>query len=88
MPQSARQVGKAEILVGNGASGRYLRLTAPLSLWGGVNHETGMITDRSHPQQGLTLNNVIVHLPTSGGSSSSSSVPDLRWSWRRRRRRR
>ncbi len=51
-----------------------LVLTGPLSLWGGLDPETGRIIDRSHPQHGESINGVIVAMPHGRGSSSSSSV--------------
>jgi predicted aconitase with swiveling domain len=45
-----------------------------LSLWGGLDPETGLIIDRSHPQVGRSMTGVIVSMPHGRGSSSSSSV--------------
>lgn len=55
------------------ASAQGLRLTAPLSFWGGTN-EQGMVIDPHHPQHGTVLAGRVVLLPGSRGSSSSSSV--------------
>jgi predicted aconitase/predicted aconitase with swiveling domain len=55
------------------ASGRILRLTAPLSLWGGTAPD-GTITDPHHPQHGEQLAGRVVLLTSGRGSSSSSSV--------------
>lgn len=65
---------RIRVLAGGGSAGRYLRLTAPISIWGGVDPQTGTITDRNHPQDGLSLTGRAVHLSASRGSSSSSSV--------------
>ncbi len=51
-----------------------LVLAGPLSLWGGLDPETGKILDRSHPQHGESMTGVIVAMPHGRGSSSSSSV--------------
>jgi uncharacterized protein len=51
-----------------------LVLTAPLSLWGGIDVETGNIIDRSHPQRGTSVTGRVLVLPGGRGSSSSSSV--------------
>jgi hypothetical protein len=56
------------------ASGRILRLAGPLSLWGGLDPETGLIVDGSHPQHGESMKGRIVVMPHGRGSSSSSSV--------------
>ena len=61
-------------LVGGTAVGDLLRLTEPLSLWGGLEPETGLIIDRNHPQLGQNVTGVIVAMPHGRGSSSSSSV--------------
>ena len=56
------------------AEGAPLVLDEPLSFWGGVDPETGTITDTHHPQVGASLTGRIVVLPGGRGSSSSSSV--------------
>lgn len=62
------------VLVGGSASGELLALRAPLSLWGGLDPETGLIIDRSHPEHGRSMTGAIVAMPFGRGSSSSSSV--------------
>ena len=61
-------------LVGGNAVGELLRLTEPLSLWGGLDPETGLVIDRNHPQLGLSVTGAILAMPHGRGSSSSSSV--------------
>ena len=61
-------------LVEGSAGGELLRLGEPLSLWGGLDPETGVIIDRSHPQRGLSVTGAILAMPHGRGSSSSSSV--------------
>lgn len=56
------------------ARGEVLVLEAPLSMWGGLDPETGELIDRRHPQVGATLTERIVVMPSGRGSSSSSSV--------------
>jgi predicted aconitase with swiveling domain len=51
-----------------------LRLTEPLSFWGGIDPETGRIIDASHPQVGESITGKILRMPHSRGSSSSPSV--------------
>jgi uncharacterized protein len=46
----------------------------PLSFWGGVDAQTGMVIDKSHPQYGVSLAGKVVQMPSARGSSSSSSV--------------
>lgn len=62
------------VLVDGEASGEVLALDAPLSIWGGVDTESGRIVDTTHPQSGESLAGKMVVLPHSRGSSSSSSV--------------
>lgn len=61
-------------LVGGSAAGELLTLTAPISLWGGLDPETGMIIDQNHPELGRRMTGMIVAMPFGRGSSSSSSV--------------
>jgi len=56
------------------ALGPLLPLGAPLSLWGGVDPETGRVTDPRHPDVGRSLAGWIVAFPSTIGSSSSSAV--------------
>ena len=49
-------------------------LDEPLSLWGGVDPETGTIIDRRHPQAGGSVTGRILVMPFGRGSSSSSTV--------------
>jgi predicted aconitase with swiveling domain len=49
-------------------------LTAPLSFWGGVDAERGVIIDRRHPQRGQEIGGRILVMPAGRGSSSSASV--------------
>jgi predicted aconitase/predicted aconitase with swiveling domain len=55
------------------ATGPILRLTEPLSLWGGTAAD-GTITDPHHPQRGASLAGAVVLMTTGRGSSSSTSV--------------
>jgi predicted aconitase with swiveling domain len=61
-------------LVPGSVEAEMLVLDGPLSLWGGLDPETGRIIDRSHPQHGKSMTGVIVAMPHGRGSSSSSSV--------------
>jgi predicted aconitase with swiveling domain len=57
-----------------GADGDAMVLSEPLSLWGGLDPQTGELTDAHHPQLGAQLGGRVVVMPASRGSSSSSSV--------------
>jgi uncharacterized protein len=61
-------------LVAGHASGRALVLDAPLSFWGGLDPSTGALTDTHHPQQGVSLTDRVLIMPSGRGSSSSSYV--------------
>ena len=65
---------QARVLVGGEATGEALVLAEPLSLWGGLNPETGEIIDRRHPQAGQFVTNRVLVLPSGRGSSSASSI--------------
>lgn len=56
------------------ARGPALVLGEPISLWGGLDPETGEIIDRRHPQSGVITTGKVVVMPGGRGSSSSSSV--------------
>lgn len=61
-------------LVGGTAAGPVLRLTEPISLWGGVDIDSGRVIDVRHPQYGAAITGRVVVLPGGRGSSSSASV--------------
>ena len=64
----------ARALVAGTAVGKALVLTEPLSLWGGLNPETGEIIDKRHPQAGQIVTDRVLVLPSGRGSSSASSI--------------
>jgi len=49
-------------------------LAEPLSLWGGFDPVSGLITDQNHPDCGMCLSSQIVVMSSGRGSSSASSV--------------
>jgi predicted aconitase with swiveling domain len=49
-------------------------LREPLSLWGGLDPETGELIDAHHPQRGAQLGGRILVMSGGRGSSSSSST--------------
>lgn len=51
-----------------------LVLTMPLSLWGGLDPQTGIIIDQRHPAVGQCVTGRVLILPAGRGSSSASSV--------------
>ena len=67
-------MASASVLAPGRARGLALVLEEPLSLWGGTDPEDGTITDRRHPQHGLTFAGTVLVMPAGRGSSSSSSV--------------
>lgn len=70
---AATRLAALPLCPGEGA-GEILWLDEPLSLWGGTDLETGVITDVHHPQHGITIAGRVVVMTASRGSSSSSSV--------------
>lgn len=66
--------GELRPLVLGKASGPVTILSAPLSLWGGLDLQTGCICDVSHPEFGVSLSGIILAMPGARGSSSSSSA--------------
>ncbi|RWC57674.1 DUF126 domain-containing protein [Mesorhizobium sp.] len=56
------------------AEGQALVFSQPLSFWGGIDAETGDITDHSHSGLGQNVAGKILVMPSGRGSSSSSSV--------------
>jgi predicted aconitase with swiveling domain len=61
-------------LLPGAATGPVMRLSAPLSFWGGVDPNTGRIIQVRHPQCGEIIGGRILCLPATIGSSSSSAV--------------
>jgi predicted aconitase with swiveling domain len=49
-------------------------LDAPLSLWGGLDLDRGIIADVNHPQKGRDLKGRVLAMRSGRGSSSSSSA--------------
>lgn len=70
----AERIIQAQVFVAGEANGEVLRLTVPLSFWGGLNPETGEIIDRHHPASGQNIAGRVLVMPMGRGSSSASSV--------------
>lgn len=62
------------VLVAGEATGPLLTLTAPISLWGGVDPATGRVADPRHPDHGRSIGGTVLAVPAAVGSSSSSAV--------------
>lgn len=56
------------------ATGPLALLQQPLSLWGGLDIESGVIVDANHRDRGLSLKGRVVAMREARGSSSSSSA--------------
>ncbi len=65
---------QAKVLVAGEAVGEALLLAEPLSLWGGLNPETGEIIDQRHPNVGEIVTGRVLLMPAGRGSSSASSI--------------
>ncbi len=65
---------RAHVLVDGAASGPALVLAHALSLWGGLDPETGDIIDQRHPNLGDNVAGKVLVLPIGRGSSSASSI--------------
>lgn len=64
----------ARVLVPADGAGPLLRLTHPISFWGGVDPERGEIVDPRHPQFGASIAGTVLLVPAAVGSSSSSAI--------------
>jgi predicted aconitase/predicted aconitase with swiveling domain len=69
-----KKMAEPVTLVHGCTEGPALVLQEPLSLWGGIDVETGRIIDRSHPDRGASVSGTVLVMPGGRGSSSSSSV--------------
>ncbi len=56
------------------AAGPLLRLTHPISFWGGVDPISGEIVDPRHPQFGVSIAATVLAIHSAVGSSSSSAI--------------
>ena len=69
-----RRTYRALVLVAGRGQGLTIVLPQPLSLWGGLNPDTGEIIDRRHPSSGEIIRGRVLVLPAGRGSSSASSI--------------
>ncbi|KPJ95900.1 MAG: hypothetical protein AMS18_02070 [Gemmatimonas sp. SG8_17] len=65
---------QGRLLLSGEAAGPVLKLAAPISFWGGVDPETGKISDPRHPNHGMCIEGSVLVVPLTVGSSSSSAV--------------
>ncbi len=65
---------KGRTLVAGEGNGPLLRLTHPISFWGGVDPVEGTIVDPRHPQFGASIQGTVLLIPSAVGSSSSSAI--------------
>lgn len=65
---------RGQVEIRGRAEGEILKLTKPISFWGGVDAKTGRISDPRHPQHGVSIRGKILVLPGMIGSSSASYV--------------
>lgn len=61
-------------IVAGVARGPLLRLSAPISFWGGVDPVAGVIADPRHPDHGAALAGTVLAVESAVGSSSSSAI--------------
>lgn len=69
-----RKIADGRVLIPGEAEGPLLRLSAPLSFWGGIDPATGDIILARHPERGKNVAGTVLALPEPIGSSSSSYV--------------
>ena len=67
-------VVKGRVLIDGEGQGPLLRLTEPISFWGGVDPATARLTDPRHPQHGVSIAGTVLALAATRGSSSSSAI--------------
>jgi len=71
---SARAPIRGQVEIRGKAEGEILKLTKPISFWGGVDAKTGRISDPRHPQHDVSIRGKVLVLPGMIGSSSASYV--------------
>ncbi len=62
------------VLVAGQAAGPVLFTTEPLSFWGGLDPQSGLIIDQRHPLVGQSVTGKVFVFPYGRGSSSSSGI--------------
>jgi predicted aconitase with swiveling domain len=64
----------AKVVIAGVAEGRVLRLSQPISFWGGIDPATACVIDARHPDRGTCITGRVLCLPGMIGSSSASAV--------------
>jgi predicted aconitase with swiveling domain len=64
----------ADVLVDGTAKGDILKLSAPISFWGGIDPMAGKIANPQHPDHGALVTGKVLAIPRIIGSSSSSQL--------------
>jgi predicted aconitase with swiveling domain len=67
-------ITSGRVLVAGEGRGPLLRLSAPISFWGGVDPRSGEVMDPRHPDHGVSIAGTVLALPAAIGSSSSSAI--------------
>jgi len=67
-------VVRGRVLVAGEGQGPLLRLQSPISFWGGVDPEAGIVADPRHPDHGRSIAGTVLAVPGAVGSSSSSAI--------------
>jgi hypothetical protein len=65
---------RGRAVVAGEARGQALVSSEPLSFWGGYDQNTGEIIDRRHPLSGRNAAGLVLALPASRGSSTTTAV--------------
>jgi predicted aconitase with swiveling domain len=65
---------RGRVLIDGEGEGPLLRLVEPISFWGGVDPDSGRLTDPRHPQHGVSIAGTVLALAATRGSSSSSAI--------------
>ena len=73
-PEAMERILKGTAVVPGRARGTALVSSQPLSLWGGLNPETGEIIDRRHDRSGAIVTGKVFVFPTGKGSSTTSTI--------------
>lgn len=74
MTDSAAIEIRGRPLIPGEGRGPLLRLTHPISFWGGVEPTTGRIVDPRHPEFEFSITGTVLAIPAAVGSSSSSAI--------------
>ena len=65
---------QGRVLVAGEAEAELLVATEPLSFWGGYDPATGEIIDRRHPLSGSNARGLVLAVPSTRGSSTTTAV--------------